>query len=137
MSGEMVQSNLPFIKPEAVYRQYKSADEIEYTPERALQEGIAMVQDLGEHLKRLDVGSKLRKEVWAKEVDTCVFLLFHNNGSILLSPQLAQTKISANHDRGMRRYRCRKIIPPQRCSGWYAHTAVRTRNLAHCPNLRR
>jgi hypothetical protein len=83
----MVQSNLPFLRePEPVYTLYKSADEIEYTPENALQEGVAMVKELSGCLKKIDIGSKLRKDVWIQDIETWVphFLYKTSHGLINL-----------------------------------------------------
>ena len=70
--AEMTQSNLPFAakEREPSYTVYKSAEEIEYTPENALQEGVGMVWDVSRSLKHIELGSKLRKDVWMKEIET-------------------------------------------------------------------
>ena len=67
---EMVQSNIPFAPEEANYKVYNSADEIDYTPENALQEVVAMVRDVSYSLKKIELGSKLRKDVWLGEIET-------------------------------------------------------------------
>lgn len=69
-SGEMIQGSIPFAPKEINYKVYKSADEIEYSPESALQEGVAMVREVKHHLKKIELGSKLRKDVWMNEVET-------------------------------------------------------------------
>jgi hypothetical protein len=66
----MVQGNLPFAPKEPNYKLYKSADDIEYTPENALTEGVSMVKDVSNSLKKIELGSKLRKDVWMKEIET-------------------------------------------------------------------
>ena len=39
---------------------YRSADEIQYAPEDALKEGLAMVKALKASIKKVDLGSKMR-----------------------------------------------------------------------------
>ncbi|CDO74067.1 hypothetical protein BN946_scf185043.g117 [Trametes cinnabarina] len=50
------------------FNKYSKIAEIEYAPEEALKEGLAMVKTLKLSLKSLDVGSKMRQEVWMNEI---------------------------------------------------------------------
>jgi len=47
---------------------YVNAEEIAPTPENAIEAGLGMVKTLKEKLKQLELGSKLRKEVWDRDV---------------------------------------------------------------------
>ena len=66
----MVQASLPFVPKEPDYKLYDTVNDINYTPENALTEGVAMVRDISSSLKSIELGSKLRKEVWMKEIET-------------------------------------------------------------------
>lgn len=51
------------------YVKYESASDIHYTPEKCLTEaGLGMVKTIKKHVNRLELGSKLRKDVWLKEI---------------------------------------------------------------------
>ncbi|KAG2369878.1 hypothetical protein BDR07DRAFT_1526349 [Suillus spraguei] len=52
-----------------LYQLYDSADNIAYTPEAALQAGLGMVKTLKAGINKLELGSKLRKDVWLREID--------------------------------------------------------------------
>jgi hypothetical protein len=58
-----------------IYQLYDSADNIPYTPEAALQVGLGMVRTLKAGINKLELGSKLRKDVWLREVDKYVISL--------------------------------------------------------------
>lgn len=58
-----------------LYELYDSADNISYTPEAALQVGLGMVKTLKAGINKLELGSKLRKDVWLREVDKYVISL--------------------------------------------------------------
>lgn len=55
--------------PKETYKTYHSADEIPYTPENALAEGVQMAKTIGSYLSQIDPGSQLRKDVWLREVE--------------------------------------------------------------------
>lgn len=55
-----------------LYKEYTSAEEIQYTPESALKEGVKMIQTLKSRMKLMKLGSKLREEVWAREISKYV-----------------------------------------------------------------
>jgi ABC-type multidrug transport system fused ATPase/permease subunit len=57
-------------RPIASYTRYHSASEIAYTPDGVLREGLGMVESVNSKLEHLDLGSKLRKEVWLREGGT-------------------------------------------------------------------
>ncbi|KAF9055172.1 hypothetical protein BDZ89DRAFT_1055778 [Hymenopellis radicata] len=52
------------------YKVYTSPDDIVYSPENALGEGLGMVQTLQESIKNLQLGSKMRQEVWDREIES-------------------------------------------------------------------
>lgn len=58
-----------------LYQLYDSADNISYTPEAALQAGLGMVKTLKAGINKLELGSKLRKDVWLREIDKYVISL--------------------------------------------------------------
>ncbi|KAF6762688.1 hypothetical protein DFP72DRAFT_876603 [Ephemerocybe angulata] len=47
---------------------YESASDIDYAPENALHEGLNMVKTIEDTVKTLVLGSKLRQEVWQREI---------------------------------------------------------------------
>ncbi|QRV77492.1 GTPase SLIP-GC protein [Ceratobasidium sp. AG-Ba] len=56
--------------PKPTHKIYNSADEIDYTPENALAEGVQMAKTIGSYLNEIDLGSQLRKDVWLREVES-------------------------------------------------------------------
>ncbi|KAI0773956.1 hypothetical protein C8Q74DRAFT_798482 [Fomes fomentarius] len=60
---EMAALSLPNL-----YKVYQSADEIQYAPEDALKEGLGMVRALKASIKKVDLGSKMRHDVWQEEI---------------------------------------------------------------------
>ncbi|KAH9482911.1 Nuclear GTPase SLIP-GC [Psilocybe cubensis] len=52
----------------SLFRAYQNASEITYSPENALKDGLGMVQTMKKALKHLEFGSKLREEVWKREI---------------------------------------------------------------------
>jgi len=59
------------IKPK-FFTVYDDAATITHTPEDALKEGLGMVKAIKESLKKLELGSKLRQEVWDREIGKSV-----------------------------------------------------------------
>ena len=58
---------------------FGSPEDIAYTPEGFLKEGIKMVKTIKAHVKRLEIGSKLRKDVWLREISRYViFRIYHS-----------------------------------------------------------
>ncbi|KAF8076309.1 hypothetical protein FPV67DRAFT_1664591 [Lyophyllum atratum] len=60
----------PPVTDHLIFTVYNSADEIEYAPEDALQEGLCMVKSIKSSLKHLQLGSKLRQDVWLRELES-------------------------------------------------------------------
>lgn len=56
----------PFRK---LYQIFDKYEDIEYVPENALKNGLNMVATLKDSLKKLELGSKLRKDVWMREIE--------------------------------------------------------------------
>ncbi|THV08632.1 hypothetical protein K435DRAFT_883341 [Dendrothele bispora CBS 962.96] len=54
--------------PTQQYTVYTSANDISYEPELALKEGLGMVKTIRTSMQNLKVGSKLRQEVWLREL---------------------------------------------------------------------
>lgn len=59
----------------SLYNTYEAASDIPYTPEAAFNEGLGMVQTIRNYVKKLQLGSKLRQEVWMRELDRFVPIL--------------------------------------------------------------
>ena len=59
----------------SLYTVYNSAAKISYQPEDALKEGVGMVHTLKASIKQLELGSKLRKDVWLHEIERFVACL--------------------------------------------------------------
>jgi hypothetical protein len=49
------------------YKRYDEAEEIQYTPEEAVSEGIKMIHALEESLTKFSI-NELRREVWDREI---------------------------------------------------------------------
>ncbi|EMD41072.1 hypothetical protein CERSUDRAFT_63001 [Gelatoporia subvermispora B] len=54
----------------ALYKLYRFAEEIDYLPEEALKEGLKMVRAIKTNVKKIDMGSKLRRDVWEREIES-------------------------------------------------------------------
>ena len=52
---------------------HKDASEINYIPEDALKEGLGMVKTIKQTLVKLDLSSKLRADVWDRELAKYVY----------------------------------------------------------------
>jgi hypothetical protein len=46
-----------------------SSEDIAYTPEEALRQGLLMVNSIRAGVKTLDLGNKMRKEVWMRTIE--------------------------------------------------------------------
>lgn len=51
-----------------LFNEYTSANEINYSPENALKQGLKMIQTLKSRMKLMKLSSKMREEVWAREI---------------------------------------------------------------------
>jgi hypothetical protein len=51
------------------YTRFKSSGEIAYVPEEALRQGLKMVSAIRSGVKTLELGNKMRKEVWMREIE--------------------------------------------------------------------
>jgi hypothetical protein len=56
---------------ERIYTRHSSASEIAYNTDDALQQGHAMVKTIQDAIKKIVLGSKLREEVWDREMQRC------------------------------------------------------------------
>ncbi|CAL1702209.1 unnamed protein product [Somion occarium] len=54
----------------SLFKEFHSADEINFVPENALKEGLAMVKTIKASIKKLEIGSKMRKDVWLREIES-------------------------------------------------------------------
>lgn len=52
-----------------LYTVHQSANDIPYAPEDALKQGLGMVRSIHTSLNRLQLGSKLRQDVWMREIE--------------------------------------------------------------------
>ncbi|KII94798.1 hypothetical protein PLICRDRAFT_86263 [Plicaturopsis crispa FD-325 SS-3] len=57
-------------KAPALYPVFESAADIQYAPEEALKVGLSMVKTIKSNIKKLELGSKLRKDVWLREIES-------------------------------------------------------------------
>ncbi|EPQ59276.1 hypothetical protein GLOTRDRAFT_136192 [Gloeophyllum trabeum ATCC 11539] len=65
------EGNVPAPLPApSTYKVFETADEIPYTPEDALSEGTKMVKAMEAEIKKINLGSKLRKDVWLREIES-------------------------------------------------------------------
>ncbi|KAK0490958.1 hypothetical protein IW261DRAFT_1434849 [Armillaria novae-zelandiae] len=62
-------SGLDTQRPAMLYSVYNSASDISYSPEGALQEGLGIVKSIEQSLGKLQLGSKLRQDVWHRELE--------------------------------------------------------------------
>ena len=56
---------------------HEDASEITYIPEDALKEGLGMIKTIKQTLKKLELSSKLRAEVWDREITKFVYQYFY------------------------------------------------------------
>lgn len=62
-------SLLNYVVPSpSLFKGYESAQDISYSPESALKEGVKMIQTLKARMRNMKLGSKLREQVWAREI---------------------------------------------------------------------
>lgn len=54
------------------YTVFQSASDVPYLPENVFKEGVSMVKTIKEDIKKLQIGSNLRKDVWLKEIEKSV-----------------------------------------------------------------
>ncbi|KAF7983849.1 hypothetical protein HWV62_18164, partial [Athelia sp. TMB] len=52
------------------YTIFSSSSDIPYVPEDALAQGLRMVKTLKANVKKLELGNKMRKEVWLREIES-------------------------------------------------------------------
>ncbi|KAF8639459.1 hypothetical protein AX16_010313 [Volvariella volvacea WC 439] len=64
------------------FRQFNSHQEIVYTPEQALNEGLEMVRALSQSLDNAQLASNLRQEVWKRDIES---LLNQGNPTTLVA----------------------------------------------------
>ncbi|OBZ71963.1 hypothetical protein A0H81_08301 [Grifola frondosa] len=55
--------------PRKLYNVYTTAEDIQYLPESALKDGLGMVKTLKSSIKKLELGSKLRRDVWLHKIE--------------------------------------------------------------------
>lgn len=53
-----------------LFKVFQSASDIAYAPEEALKAGLDMVSGIQEVLKKIQLSSKMRQEVWMREIET-------------------------------------------------------------------
>ena len=85
-----------------LYTIYESATDIPYQPEDALKEGISMVKALKANIKKLELGSKLRQDVWLREIERYLVSLDIEQ-FVHSSVQPSDARGSNHNDRSLRR----------------------------------
>jgi len=78
--GDATISPAPEDHQPMLYTAYRAAVEIQYTPENALKEGVSMVDTIKNSLKTLKLGSKLRQDVWSREIERRAFFVTYPDG---------------------------------------------------------
>ncbi|RDB22483.1 Nuclear GTPase SLIP-GC [Hypsizygus marmoreus] len=68
--GDATNAPIPAAPKNVLYTVYGSSNEIAYAPEDALKEGLGMVNSIKASLKQLKLGSKLRQDVWLREIES-------------------------------------------------------------------
>jgi hypothetical protein len=77
-SDEEGKASLPFIPkaptapPKPTLTMYNGPHEIVYTPEKALEHGLAMVEKAKRSISTLHVGNKMRQDVWNRDLQRLV-----------------------------------------------------------------
>jgi hypothetical protein len=61
---------------------HEDASEITYIPENAFKEGLGMVKSIKQTLTKLELSSKLRAEVWDRELTKFVHQYFYTENCI-------------------------------------------------------
>lgn len=74
------------------YTIYQSVADIPYTPEEALKEGLEMVKYVKAYMSKLTLGSKLRQEVWNRELAKYVVRFFLSPLLLIACSLEAQTR---------------------------------------------
>lgn len=60
--------NMPQQSIPKFFTVHEDASEITYVPEDALKEGLGMIKTIKQSLSKLELSSKLRAEVWDREI---------------------------------------------------------------------
>ena len=68
--------NMPQQSRPNFFTVHEDASEITYVPEDALKEGLGMVKTIKQTLTKLELSSKLRAEVWDREITKFVHQYF-------------------------------------------------------------
>lgn len=82
---DVIMRDAPQVQPVqelATYSRHVFVHELDYTPEAALKEGAKMVQTIRDNIKKLELGSKLRQDVWMREVERYVRVLGRRDESL-------------------------------------------------------
>lgn len=63
-----------------LFTTYDSVSDISYTPEASFKEGLGMVKTIRTNIEKLRTGSKLRQDVWTRELNRKVkFAFFYSS----------------------------------------------------------
>ena len=69
--------NMPRQSISKFFTVHEDASEIAYVPEDALKEGLGMIKTIKQSLTKLELSSKLRAEVWDREITKFVHQYFY------------------------------------------------------------
>lgn len=69
--------NMPQQSIPKFFTVHEDASEITYVPEDALKEGLGMIKTIKQSLSKLELSSKLRAEVWDREITKFVHKCFY------------------------------------------------------------
>ena len=68
--------NMPQQSRPKFFTVHEDASEITYVPEDALKDGLGMIKTIKQTLTKLELSSKLRAEVWDREITKFVHQYF-------------------------------------------------------------
>jgi hypothetical protein len=85
-----------------LFKVFESASDIAYAPEEALKAGLDMVSGIQEVLKKIHLSSKMRQEVWMREIETLArFLRIVQLCLMRIYIQSSKSRCTKNIDRSM------------------------------------
>ena len=76
MNDNSREDNMPQQSRPNFFTVHEDASEITYVPEDALKEGLGMIKTIKQTLTKLELSSKLRAEVWDREITKFVSSMF-------------------------------------------------------------
>jgi hypothetical protein len=75
----------PSVSPEPTFTLYNGPHEIDFTPEEALKQGLAMVEHAKRSIATLHIANEMRRDVWDRELQKLVTKINISHTSDILS----------------------------------------------------